>query len=104
MPNFKAKARGGWSSITIENDILKLKRFRQEENIPLDTITNVSVSKSTYDLPLLEKTVTVWSQGKKTIIKRMPKQKAKQLKQIILDSQKTQKIAISEEKAGNDIA
>jgi len=87
MAEFKAKARAGWSSITIGNGALVLKRFGQQLSIPLSSITEVAVSKSTYDLPLVERTVTIFSQGKRTLIKRLSRQKAEELQQVILTLQ-----------------
>lgn len=84
---FKARARGGWNKIVVENGVLTLKRSKQEENISLSAITSVSISKSAYDLPFLEKSVSVYSPSKNIIIKRLNKKKAEELKTIILAKQ-----------------
>ena len=84
---FEARARGGWKKIVVEDGMLTLKRYRQEENIPLSAITSVSISKSAYDLPFLEKSLSVYSPGKNIIIKRLNKKNAEELKTIILTKQ-----------------
>ena len=86
-PMFEAKARGGWDEITIVNGVLTLKRFKQEESILLDAITSVSIFKAVYDLPILEKSIQIIEQRRKTLIKRLPKKKAEELYKIILDYQ-----------------
>ena len=87
---FQARARAGWTNITVDNGILSLKRSRQEKNIPLNMITSVSVFKATYDLPFVEKSVQIFSQGSKHTIKRLAKAKANELKKIILEHQNNQ--------------
>jgi hypothetical protein len=79
---FKAKARAGFR-VTIVGNQLILKDYKKELCIPISAVKSALIQKSTYDLPFLEKTVKIYTDGGNWTIKRLPKKKAKELYQLL---------------------
>lgn len=82
---FEAKARAGFK-IRLAGQQLVLKDYKKEVIIPLSEIKSVSIQRSTYDLPFLEKTIKIYTTTKDWTIKRLPSKKAKELLNLITNS------------------
>ena len=82
----KANPRTDGLRIYPKRLVIDQRMGKDEKVIPIEEITEIGTNKSMYDMPFMEKSLSIVAQGKKYVLRRLSKGNADKAKDFIINS------------------